>query len=118
MRLNLPSYAAVYLPYHPPTPEGIDPPETDKEIRGELEIVVPPQEDNDHERGRSGSFGYSPKRGIRVKAIRLVLRTYLNISTILAGKKGKKQAERVIFERKVESVGGEEGILLEEGTQR
>ena len=112
MKLNLPSYAAIFLPYSPPTPEGVDPPESDKELKGELEIMIPHQDDR---RGRSsrGAMG-----GVRVKAIRIVLRTYLNITTVVAGKKGKEQAERVIFERKIENLGGDEGILLEEGTQR
>jgi hypothetical protein len=129
MRLNLPSYAAVYLPYFPPPLPGEAWPEADKELTGELEILIPPQNgDMDGRRGRSSRAGSSRngsgsgtpthRRGVRVKAIRLILRTYLRITTVAAGKKGKNQAEKVIFERKIENVGGEEGILLEEGTQR
>lgn len=82
----------------PTQSDGAGPSRTrDRESRGELEIEVP------QAMGR-----------IRVKAIRVGMKTETEL-TVSKEREGEKD---VIFERKVEALGGEEGIILEPGLQR
>lgn len=69
----------------------------DRESRGELEIEIP------HKMGR-----------VKVKAIRVGMKTETEL-TVCKGREGERD---VIFERKVEALGGDEGIILEPGLQR
>jgi hypothetical protein len=98
LSLHVPGYGAIIATQSEPNP--LDPsttPTYDLDLRGELEIRMPP------------GTGH-----MRCKSIRVGIRTRLEVAI-----KGRKKEEHVIFDRRVEIIGGtSEGVWLEEGSQR
>lgn len=100
LHLNVPSYGAVFVNNTHPEPHPEDPTQqyrSDSDLRGELEVRMP------QGCGR-----------LRCQAIRVGIRTIFTLNL-----PGRKKQEEVIFERKVEIIGGNHhGVVLEEGMQR
>jgi hypothetical protein len=100
LSLHVPGYGAILATRSEPNP--LDPPadtepKYDLDLRGELEIRMPP---------------FSGR--MRCKSIRVGLRTRLKIDI-----KGRKKEEFELLDRRVEIIGGSsDGVWLDEGAQR